>query len=59
MAEYIEGYQYVNAIDALSLFESEYSRVKLIEVMAKELHSNILRYQKIIKNFVEVYIMTI
>lgn len=37
MAAYIPNYDYTNAIDALSLFESEFSRTKLIEVMAKEL----------------------
>ena len=37
MAAYIPNYDYTNAIDALSLFESEFSRTKLIEVMAKKL----------------------
>lgn len=40
IADYISDYEYTNPLDALSLFESEYSRVKLIEVLAKELHIN-------------------
>lgn len=40
IASYISDYEYINPIDALSLFESEYSRVKLIEILAKELHIN-------------------
>lgn len=40
VATYIPNYSYTSAIDALSLFESEFSRVKLIELLAKELHIN-------------------
>lgn len=40
IASYISDYEYTNPLDALSLFESEYSRVKLVEVLAKELHIN-------------------
>lgn len=37
VASYIYNYDYTNAIDALSLFENEFSRTKLIEIIAKEL----------------------
>ncbi len=37
VATYIPNYNYTNAIDSLSLFETEYSRAKLIELIAKEL----------------------
>lgn len=35
VATYIPNYTYTNAIDALSLFESEFSRTKLIELLAR------------------------
>lgn len=38
VAEYLPEYTYTNSIDALSLFEREFSRTKMIEVMATELH---------------------
>lgn len=38
ISSYIPNYTYTNPIDALSLFEAEYSRTKLIELIAKELH---------------------
>lgn len=38
VASYIMDYEYTNALDALSIFESEYSRIKLIELLSKELH---------------------
>ena len=38
VASYIMDYEYTNALDALSIFESEYSRIKLIELLVKELH---------------------
>lgn len=37
VTSYIPNYDYTNAIDALSLFETEFSRTKLIEIIAKEL----------------------
>lgn len=42
VASYIPNYEYTTPIDTLSLFESEYSRTKLIEIMAKELKVNYL-----------------
>ena len=55
IAEYIDGYEYVNAIDALSLFESEYSRVKLIEVMARELNINKIKPSDTYRAFCDVF----
>lgn len=43
VATYISNYTYTNAVDALSLFESEFSRTKLIELLAKELKINQLK----------------
>lgn len=43
IASYIPNYEYTNAIDALSLFETEFSRTKLIEVIAKELKINFIK----------------
>ncbi len=43
IAEYISDYEYTNAIDALSLFGSQFSRVRLIELLAKKLHINELK----------------
>jgi len=40
VGEYIPNYEYLNAIDSLSLFESYFSRVKLIEILNNELHIN-------------------
>lgn len=37
VASYIMDYEYTNALDALSIFESEYSRIKLIELLSKEI----------------------
>lgn len=38
VAKYIPEYNYNNALETLSLFEEEYSRSKLIEIIAQELH---------------------
>lgn len=35
IASYIPGYEYKNPLDALSLFESKYTRIKLIETIEK------------------------
>ena len=43
VASYITNYDYTNAIDALSLFETEFSRTKLIEVIAKELKISFMK----------------
>lgn len=43
IAEYIPNYEYTNALEALSLFEAEFSRTKLIEIIAKELKINSMR----------------
>lgn len=39
-ASYIMKYDYTNTLDALSVFENELSRVKLIELLQRELHIN-------------------
>lgn len=40
IAQYLPNYTYTNALDAISLFESEFSRGKLIEILAKEIKVN-------------------
>lgn len=59
IATYIPNYTYTNAIDALSLFESEFSRTKLIEFLAKELYVNQLKPGKTHRTFCELYFDTI
>lgn len=43
IAQYIPNYTYTNALDAISLFESEFSRGKLIETLAKETKVNLIQ----------------
>ena len=59
VATYIPNYTYTNAIDALSLFESEFSRTKLIELLAKELYVNQLKPGKTHRTFCDLYFDTI
>ena len=55
VATYIPNYTYTNAIDALSLFESEFSRTKLIELLARELYVNDLSREKHIGHFASLF----
>ena len=59
VATYIPNYTYTNAIDALSLFESEFSRTKLIELLARELYVNDLKPGKTHRTFCDLYFDTI
>lgn len=59
ISKYISNYSYTNAIDALSLFESEFSRTKLIELLAKELKINQLKPGKAHRSLCDVYFDTI
>ena len=59
VAEYIPNYAYTNAIDSLSLFEYEFSRAKLIELLAKELSINQLKPGKTHQAFCNLYFDTI
>lgn len=59
IAEYIPNYAYTNAIDSLSLFEYEFSRAKLIELLAKELSINQLKPGKTHQAFCNLYFDTI
>lgn len=59
VATYIPNYTYTNAIDALSLFESEFSRTKLIELLARELYVNDLKPGKTHRTFCNLYFDTI
>lgn len=55
ITEYLDGYRYTNPLDILSLFENEYSRVKLIEIMARELHINEIKPSKTYEAFCDLF----
>ena len=59
VAEYISDYEYTTAIDAFSLFESQFSRVKLIELLARLLHINDLKTGDTHRSFCNVFFDTI
>jgi hypothetical protein len=59
IAEYIPDFEYTNAIDALSLFETHFSRVKLIELLARKLHINELKPGETHRSFCNVFFDTI
>lgn len=59
VSSYIPNYDYTNAIDALSLFESEFSRTKLIELLARELKINQLKPGNTHRSFCDLYFDTI
>lgn len=59
VSEYISDYEYVSAIDALSIFESQFSRVKLVELLARVLHINELKFGETHKSFCNVFFDTI
>lgn len=59
VADYIPDYEYANAIDALSLFETHFSRVKLMELLSKMLHVNELKPGDAHRSFCNVFFDTI
>ena len=59
VAEYIPDYEYTNAIDAVSLFEAQFSKIKLIELLAKILHVNDLTPGEAHRSFCSVFYDTI
>lgn len=59
VATYIMDYDFTNALDALSIFESEYSRVKLIELLSKQLHIHEIKPSKTYIAFCDVFYDTI
>lgn len=59
IASYIMDYEYTNALDSLSLFESEYSRVKLIEILSKELHIHEIKPSPTYTAFCDIFFDTI
>lgn len=59
VATYISNYSYINAVDALSLFESEFSRTKLIELLARELKINQLKPGNAHRALCDLYFGTI
>ncbi len=59
VSTYISNYTYTSAVDALSLFESEFSRTKLIELLARELRINQLKPGNTHRSFCDLYFDTI
>lgn len=59
VSTYISNYIYVNAIDALSLFENEFSRTKLVELLARELKVNFIKPGNTHRSFCDIYFDTI
>lgn len=59
IATYISNYSYTNAIDSLSLFESEFSRTKLIELLARKLKINQVKPGNAHRSLCNVYFDTI
>lgn len=59
VASYIMDYEYTNALDALSIFESEYSRIKLIELLSKELHIHKIQPSPTYTAFCDIFFDTI
>lgn len=59
IGEYIPNYEFTNAIDALSLFESQFSRVKLIELLSEALHINEIKPGATHRSFCNLFFDTI
>lgn len=59
VASYIPNYAFTNSIDALSLFESEFSRTKMIELLARELKINQIKPGNTHRAFCDLYFDTI
>lgn len=55
ISKYINDYQYTSPIDAFSLFENEFSRTKLIELLSQELHINEIKPSKTYDAFCDVF----
>jgi hypothetical protein len=54
ISELIQNYNYTNPLDAISAFEHEYKRVKLIETLAELLLINEIKPGKTHKEFVKL-----
>lgn len=59
VAKYLPDYEYISPVDALSLFESQFSRVKLVELLSKLLHIHDLAPGKAHYAFCNVFFDTI
>lgn len=59
IGEYIPDYEFTNAIDALSLFESQFSRVKLIELLSNALRINDIKPGSAHRSFCNLFFDTI
>ena len=59
MAKYLPDYSYSTAIDALSLFESKFSRTKMVEILAKELYVHQIKPGDAHRTFCDLHFDTI
>ena len=59
IADYIPDFEYTNAIDALSLFETQFSRVRLVEFLAKKLHIHDIKPGDTHRSFCNLFFDTI
>ena len=55
IGKYIPDYSFTNAIDALSLFESQFSRVKLVEFLSSSLRINEIQPGDAHRSFCELF----
>lgn len=59
IGEYIPNYEFTNALDSISLFESHFSRVKLIELLSELLHINQIKPGNTHHSFCDLFFDTI
>lgn len=55
IATYISDYEYSNPIDSFSIYEKEFSRSKLIELLSQELHINEIEPSKTYVAFCNIF----
>lgn len=55
----IDGYTYTNSLDSLSVYETEFTRVKLIEILAKLLHVHEIHPSKAHHSLCSLFLDTI
>lgn len=59
ISEYIPNYEFLNAIDALSLFETQFSRTKLIEILSDAVYLHEVKPGVAHRSFCDLFFDTI
>lgn len=59
ISEYIPNYEFTNAIDALSLFEAQFSRAKLVELISDAVHLHDVEPGETHRSFCDLFFDTI